>query len=445
MEDEAGMGGKGEAGVARGYTPDWQSVEAGEPFEQGGPSRRESVRMVATPFVLLAAGVACIWKSWLVVGVILCVLGVGTVAFQVALGGLFVKYVLRRGANVFRLLAGLMQPGVAHRGATPAVGGAAGGSDDSDDAESREAAVDAAVGFGLTRAAARGGFFCAGMDEGLVAQRRENVLAERAATYAWLQEGPGWERVVTKADDGVELVAHVRACAPDGGRWAVLCHGYAATWDSMLQYARNWAQAGFNLLVPDMRCHGESGGRLIGMGVLDGADVVSWVRWLAAGGAGRPAADRVVLMGHSMGAYSVLNACGRDDLPPCVCAVVADSPFDAAWNSFAHMLDGAGLPVHPTLDIVARHLRHVRGGYDITASDARAGLAYAQAPVLLVHGLLDSTVPPSCTRRIYEACQAAGRPCEALLVPGAGHCQASLVAPKAYWSRVLGFAEACVR
>ena len=144
MEDEAGMGGKGEAGVARGYTPDWQGVEAGEPFEQGGPSRRESVRMVATPFVLLAAGVACIWKSWLIAGVILCVLGVGTVAFQAALGALFVKYVLRRGANVFRLLAGLMQPGVTHRGSgssSAASVGEAAGVGDVEDGESGPRAV----------------------------------------------------------------------------------------------------------------------------------------------------------------------------------------------------------------------------------------------------------------------------------------------------------------
>ena len=144
-----------------------------------------------------------------------------------------------------------------------------------------------------------------------------------------------------------------------------------------------------------------------------------------------------------MGGHAVLVAAGDAELPACVRAVVADCPFDRAWSSFAHMLDSAGLPVHPTLEIVRRHLRLIPGGYDIVPDDAAQSVARAEVGVLLVHGTLDSSVAPACTRRLYEAGGPGKR--DVLLVEGAGHCQASLVAPNAYWSRVLGFADACVR
>lgn len=429
------MGEFEEAGGTRLDAPDWSGVEPDG--ADAGPRRFDEVRTALTPAVLLAAGAVAFLLGHWVVGAVLCVLATGTFALQVGLGALFTKYVLKRGANVFRLLAQLTQPGVAHRA------GQQGGPDSVGQEDDPEAQVDRAVGFGLTRAAARGGFFCAGMDEGLVARRRDNVLAERAATYEWLQSGPAWQEVSVVADDGARLVGHAWVGAPEGGRWAVLCHGYAGTWDSMLQYARHWAQAGFNLLLPCMRCHGGSEGALIGMGVPDGADVAAWARGLERGlGQGMPKADQAVLMGHSMGGHAVLLASASPGLPACVRAVVADCAFDRVWGSLARLLDQAGLPVHPTLEIARRHLRHVRGGFDIAADDACAALRRGRVPVFLAHGLADGSVPAACAKRLYEA---AAQPCGALLVPGAGHCQASLVAPNAYWDAVLGFVRAQLR
>ncbi len=410
---------------------DWKGVGAAAAPE--GPSRLHEVRTLVTPALLLVAGVACLVCGLLVVGVILCVLGVGVAAFQYAIGALFVKYVLRHGANVFALVARISQPGVRHR--SPA-GAATPGGDD------HEAEVDLRVGFALTRASAAGGFFCQGMSDEDVARRRENVLAERAAVYEWLQGGPDFVEVSRVASDGVRLCAHAWVNPKASGAWAVLCHGYAGSWDSMLQYARPWAQDGYNLLIPSMRGHGASEGACIGMGYLDGPDVAGWAAYLCAPDAGLPAATDIVLMGQSMGAHSVLNASGDDGLPGQVRAVVADCGFDAAWSSLAGIADSLGLPAHPTLELVRRRLRHTPGGYDIAADDAARMVARSHTPTLFVHGLKDATVSPGCTRRLYEAAT-----CErqVLLVEGAGHCMSSLLVPDVYWGTVLGFARAHLR
>ena len=410
---------------------DWKGVVAAEAPK--GPSRAHEVRTVVTPVLLLVAGVACLAHGLLVVGIILCVLGVGVAAFEYAIGALFVKYVLRREANVFALVARISQPGVRHRACGE---GAASGDG------SLEAKIDRRVGFALTRASALGGFFCQGMSEEDVARRRENVLAERTATYEWLQDGPGFTEVWTCAPDGTRLCGHAWASDAAADAWVVLCHGYAGSWDSMLQYARPWAQAGYNLLIVSMRGHGQSEGPYIGMGYLDGADVVSWAKYLCAPGGGLPAARSIVLMGHSMGAHSVLNASGLEGLPAQVCAIVADCGFDAVWSSVAGIAASLGVPDHPTLELVRRHLRHARGGYDIAADDAARMVARSRTPILFVHGLKDATVSPGCTRRLYEAATCERR---VLLVEGAGHCMSSLLVPDVYWQTVLGFARAHLR
>ena len=407
---------------------DWRGIEAaGTP---DGPNRHDEVRTVVTPLLLILAGVCFILAGHAIVGAILLVLGLLVGIFQFAVGAVFAHFVLRRGSNIFAALAKFAQPGVKHRSAQ----------DEADpDDDPHEVQIDRTVGFALTRKSAEGGFFCMGMSEEDIATRKQHVLEERLALYDWLMAGPEFVEVSTEADDGVRLWAHAWVNPQASGRWVVLCHGYAGTWGSMLQYARPWAQAGYNLLIVSMRGHERSGGRFIGMGYLDGSDVVCWAKYLLAPDAGLPAATDIMLMGQSMGAHAVLNASGRDDLPAQVRAIFSDCGFDAMWNTLEHIAKSFELPCHPTLELIRRYMRHVPGGFDIACDDAAAQVAKSRTPILFLQGTADTTVGAGCVRRLYEAAA-----CEkdVLLVDGAGHCMASLLVPDVYWVRVLGFALA---
>lgn len=383
------------------------------------PRAASVVRLVGTACALLVAAAVAFVVGWWPLGIVLAIVAVLMVAACVGLGAFLVRVTLRAHANGLATLG--------HGGAkrAPRTGLAL---DEEQRAERRR--VDAQVGF-LLRVddPPMGGE----LPEADRARIRENRLAERAAVSAWLDGLPqGWQEVHAEAQDGASLAGFLLEANPGSSRWVILAHGYGGNHREMMLYARGWAQRGFNLLAPDMRGHGESGGPYIGMGWLDRRDLVAWACWLVQS---RGADVQICLHGHSMGGSAVCLAAGEADLPAQVRAIVSDCAFTSAWEALASMIEGgAGLPVHPTLDLVRLNLMARRGGYDLAHANALPAVGRARVPMLFVHGEGDELVPPAMSRKLHDACASAGS--ELLMVPGAGHCQAALSDPPAYWAAV---------
>lgn len=282
------------------------------------------------------------------------------------------------------------------------------------------------------------------MSPGLMGQERDvmewNRAEEAQRTYDWLQGLPvGFEDVEVTSDDGVRLAGHALACCPDSPRWVVFAHGYNDNWRAGLAFARRYAEAGCNLLLVDLRAHGESEGDWVGAGWLDRRDLVAWCRWVA-DRAGEDA--RVVLAGISMGAASAIMACGEDDLPEQVRACVADCAYDDFWDTAVGVVSSGSLgtppmPAHPVLDIARLLLRLRRGGYDVASAKPLDAIARSGAPVLLVQGEDDRVVPAHMADALAAA--AAGEGHELVKVPSAGHCCAVFADPDLYWNAVGAF------
>jgi acetyl esterase/lipase len=141
----------------------------------------------------------------------------------------------------------------------------------------------------------------------------------------------------------------------------------------------------------------------------DGARALRWVQDHAAALGGDPA--RVVLMGHSAGAYNALALAldkrwladeGLDaDAMAGVIGLATPADFlplddPASIATFGHCADLAQTqPIH-----------HARAG---------------APPLLLVHGAQDSRVEPRNSRALAAAMTAAGQPTEALVLDGLDH------------------------
>ena len=140
---------------------------------------------------------------------------------------------------------------------------------------------------------------------------------------------------------------------------------------------------------------------------------------------GHPRVDpgRIGLLGFSKGGmHSLLIAA----VEPTVKAVVAYYPL----SDFEEWLDVSRYPFPRSLLIrgIRRHIVKDLGvsGWEEALAQLKTvspinHVADIQAPVLLIHGEKDRKVPVRQSERLYRDLQAAGKSCELLIVPGAGH------------------------
>ena len=264
-----------------------------------------------------------------------------------------------------------------------------------------------------------------------------NVIPEdgrrdlRYKTEAFVTAHPPASRYLTSRD-GLRLhaLAWENPAAPRS--WVIVLHGYTGRAEKMADEAMALYKAGYSVLCPDCRGHGQSAGRYIGMGWHDRLDLIDWARSLAAA---HPAGD-IALYGISMGAAAVMMAAG-EPLPPQVYALVEDCGYTGAWDELSYQLKALfGLQPFPLM-YAASGLARLRAGYFLRDCDAVKQLSKATLPMLFIHGEADTFVPATMLDACYTACASAVK--EKILVAGAGHGRAASVMGEAYWLAVAGF------
>lgn len=127
--------------------------------------------------------------------------------------------------------------------------------------------------------------------------------------------------------------------------------------------------------------------------------------------------DRVVYFGRSLGAAVAVHLATRH--PPY--ALILESPFP----SIPYMARRAYpfLPVWPLLR---------------TRYDSQEKMAHVKAPLLVLHGDADDTVPLEGARMLFDA---ANQPKEFQVIPGAGHNDTYVVGGRSYFAALRGFLE----
>lgn len=262
-----------------------------------------------------------------------------------------------------------------------------------------------------------------------IARNREIIDHQREK---WVAQSPP-EVVEITSRDGLKLSGDVFAQPEGSSRWVILVHGYNSRRENMRNIGSFYAQQGYQVLLPDMRSHGQSEGTYIGMGWLDRMDILQWVDFILE----RDPQAEIVLHGVSMGASTVLMTAG-EELPVQVKAVVEDCGYTSVWDIFEDELDYLfDLPSFPVLDLSSAVAR-VRAGYDLKEASALEQVKKSQVPILFIHGDKDTFVHLEMVYSLYEA--APGEK-ELLVVEGAGHGEAYLREPEAYFQTVFFFLE----
>ncbi len=279
-------------------------------------------------------------------------------------------------------------------------------------------------------------------------------VAERALAHRGPAPAPGDP---TPADSGIAYT-QVPLAARDGTRltgwWivpadgrrrpdlAVVVMAHAADERgkaSLLGLAPALHDAGYILLLVDLRSYGASEGAWTTHGFLEQQDLEAAVRLARERAVGAP----VALYGQGMGATAALLVAAQD--PAIVCTIV-DSPWHAWDEAF---FGGAARAPGGLERLVPRSLVRwrlgQRIGFGFAQADVREPLVAAplaaSRPVMAIYGEKDEVIP---FRLQVKLVSALGVPNAtwAWRAPGAGHLGAYPSAPDEYRARVLEFLDA---
>ena len=262
--------------------------------------------------------------------------------------------------------------------------------------------------------------FQSGFDEEKEQRRMENEK--------WLKENAREVEIESKK---IQLHSYEVKNKKESKIWVIAVHGYTDSASFMVNSAKQFLNYGYNVLMPDLRAHGKSGGKYIGMGWLDKEDIILWIDYLIA----TYGNIKIILYGISMGAATVMMTSG-EKLPSNVRMVIEDCGYTSAWDEMAHELKYLfKMPTFPAL-YNANFITRIRAGYSLKKASCIKQLKKSKLPILFIHGDKDNFVPFYMLDKLYEA---GGSKKEKLVIKGAGHAEAQWINPEKYWHTVRKF------
>ncbi len=215
------------------------------------------------------------------------------------------------------------------------------------------------------------------------------------------------EQVTYKSYDGLEIPAFLYRPEKSNGAAILYPHGgpkdqYGFAWDELAQY---FTAKGYFYLAPNYR--GSTGygkdferANYNDWGVGDTQDCLYGAKYLRTIKDIKP--DRIGISGGSYGGYMTINALSRDPEYLFACGVTkyGDSNLVSSWAQcekrlriYTEIFLG-----HPSVN----HGVYLKGSPITEARDI-------QKPVLILHGLLDTVVPPEASEEWVEALRREGK------------------------------------
>lgn len=238
------------------------------------------------------------------------------------------------------------------------------------------------------------------------------------------------EEVSLQTGDGVTLSGWY--VPPQNGAVIIALHGLGSNRMEVLPHARFLTEAGYGVLLMDMRAHGASGGEVFASGWNAPGDVGTLVDFLQS----RPEVEQIGALGLSAGALSILYGGAANEA---IAAFVADGTGVAAvedlldpliphpaiawllvpdyWTSYRFVALFTGLQPAPPVRVQVKQI--------------------APRPILLIAGGASMWEPELAAK--YAA--SAGESAQVWVIPGAEHIAGVHAQPEEYAARVLAFLD----
>ena len=216
----------------------------------------------------------------------------------------------------------------------------------------------------------------------------------------------------------------------DSARTCVIFfHGLSANKSFLSNEAAMFRKWGYNVMLVDMRAHGNSEGNTSTYGIKETDEVQKAFEW-----AGSKGNEKIILYGMSMGSAVALKAVADKKIQPA--AIIADMPFNNLRQLLGAKAEDLGFPSEPFATLVTFWIGIERGynGFEHRVPDYATKV---HCPVLVQWGARDRFVDREEITEIYDHISSTHK--KLVIYPDADHQSLLVVDPLAWEKEVKNF------
>lgn len=251
------------------------------------------------------------------------------------------------------------------------------------------------------------------LDERKDKNKMIKVLSERFFCDYTNYESLEYEELEIESFDNLKLKGYYYNKYPDSNKVIIIHHGYTANHYVCVQFLDIFFEQGFNVLLVDMRSHGNSEGEYITYGYKEQKDLDLWVNLIRS----IIGKDGIIgLHGQSMGGATVLMYGGNHSEK--IDFVIADCAYSNGKEILRYQFKQAEVPFFPVYNIVNRECKS-RCGFDMNKISPIDCIKDKEIPILFIHGTGDDVVPVNMSEEMFSVKK--GNKNKLLIIPDAIH------------------------
>ena len=262
----------------------------------------------------------------------------------------------------------------------------------------------------------------------------QDLVDEKIKLYDFLDSYNNIEELNITSFDNLNLKGYLlKNDIENNNKFIIIVHPYRGSHLDLLFESYDFYKLGFNILLLDVRAHGNSDGEYITLGYKEGKDLGDWINYIVK----RYPNSEIATYGMSMGASIVLSSCGEtmsDNYKLCI----ADCPFDSVdgvlYNIGRYLM---GIP-YPLLAFILSSVNifsNIINGSSIYFSISDS-LIKSKVPILFIHGDRDYLVPSYFSKHMYNNYK---NEKDILIVKNAGHCECKYKDTDLYLNKIKDF------
>ncbi|MBI9008615.1 MAG: alpha/beta hydrolase [Tenericutes bacterium] len=216
-------------------------------------------------------------------------------------------------------------------------------------------------------------------------------------SFDWFQEIPKEDIEVTSYDELKLYGYYIPSYNKNSKDIAIIVHGYQSKATDMIIIAKMYAEMGFQVILTDLRGHGQSEGTFTTFGYYEKYDLKKWINFaIRTYGAD----SNILIHGVSMGAATAMMVTGLDIPKEKIKFLLLDSGFNKLRHALLNPNKSRLLKVfYPGLNVVT----YSKHRFVLDRVNPIKQMKRNTIPFLIVQGDKDTAVTVSMAKDIYDS------------------------------------------